>query len=415
MKIKHIELENFRGINRHTFILDKRSTVFFGVNGVGKSTVLRAINLIYSNIINKIVQNKFKQGINIEIQDIKYGASHSRILVLVSLQDELFSYGRFMTRKDAKRTHSGPELDALYSSFKSNYLFDENDNMPIYVNYSVNRAVIDIPLRITKKHTFDKLSAFEKAIENRIDFRTFFEWFRNREDYENQIKVRQNINYIDSQLECVRKAILIMLDGFSNLRIERDPLRMAIKKGNISLRVEQLSDGEKCTLAMIGDLARRLSIANPKLINPLEGEGVVLIDEIELHMHPKWQRRIINTLRDIFPNIQFLITTHSPQVLGEVGEDINIFKINNENNEFESVKINSLDAWDSNYILEGFMETSSLNLHTKGAIARMYELIAEGKYEEALTFVDELEKKTDSAHEDVVKAKILISRGKRGK
>ena len=60
-----------------------------------------------------------------------------------------------------------------------------------------------------------------------------------------------------------------MLGGFSNLRIERDPLRMAIKKGDVNLRVEQLSDGEKCTLAMIGDLARRVALANPCLSDPL--------------------------------------------------------------------------------------------------------------------------------------------------
>ena len=414
MKIKSLALQNFRGISQQVFTLDTKSTVFFGVNGVGKSTVLRAINLIYSNIINKIVQNKFKQGINIEISDIKFGTQHCKIISEISLNDSLYMYGRYMSRKDAKRTHAANELDILNTSFKSNYLEDESKNVPIYVNYSVNRAVIDVPLRIIKKHTFDKLSAFEKAIENKIDFRAFFEWFRNREDYENQIKVRENLNYIDTQLEGVRKAILIMLDGFSDLRIERDPLRMAIKKGNVNLRVEQLSDGEKCTLAMIGDLARRLAIANPMLTNPLEGEGVVLIDEVELHMHTKWQRRIINTLRDIFPNIQFIITTHSPQVLGEIGEDINIFRMSNENDEFESIKIDSLDAWDANYILEGFMETSALNLHTKGYIARMYELIAEKKFEEAKTYVDTLERKTDSAHEDVVRARILIARGKKG-
>ena len=89
-------------------------------------------------------------------------------------------------------------------------------------------------------------------------------------------------------------------------------------------------------------------------------------------MHPTWQRRIINTLRHIFPNIQFFITTHSPQVLGEIGEDINIYRLSNVNNDFECIKINSLNAWDSNYILEGFMDTSSLNLDTKGGIARMY-------------------------------------------
>jgi predicted ATP-binding protein involved in virulence len=69
---------------------------------------------------------------------------------------------------------------------------------------------------------------------------------------------------------------------------------------------------------MVGDLARRLAIANPGLKNPLYGFGVVLIDEIELHLHPKWQREIIPALTRTFPHCQFIVTTHSPQVVGEI-------------------------------------------------------------------------------------------------
>jgi predicted ATP-binding protein involved in virulence len=82
--------------------------------------------------------------------------------------------------------------------------------------------------------------------------------------------------------------------------------------------VLQLSDGEKCLLALVGDLARRLSLLNTDKENPLDGEGVVLIDEIDLHLHPKWQRSVVMSLERTFPNCQFIITTHSPQVVGEL-------------------------------------------------------------------------------------------------
>lgn len=78
-----------------------------------------------------------------------------------------------------------------------------------------------------------------------------------------------------------------------------------------NLDVLQLSDGEKCTLALFGDIARRLAIANPSLDDPLQGDGVVLIDELELHMHTSWQRKVISMLKKTFPNIQFIITTRS--------------------------------------------------------------------------------------------------------
>ena len=94
--------------------------------------------------------------------------------------------------------------------------------------------------------------------------------------------------------------------------------------------VDQLSDGEKCLLALIGDLARRLAIANSANDNdPLKGDGIVLIDEIDLHLHPSWQRDIVPRLLKTFPNCQFFLTTHSPLVLNNV-QPHNLFLVSND-------------------------------------------------------------------------------------
>jgi predicted ATP-binding protein involved in virulence len=85
-----------------------------------------------------------------------------------------------------------------------------------------------------------------------------------------------------------------------------------------TLRIEQLSDGYRTTLAMIMDIAARMASANPELKNPLETEGIILIDEVELHLHPGWQQTILPPLLETFPNVQFIVTTHSPQVLTTV-------------------------------------------------------------------------------------------------
>jgi hypothetical protein len=185
---------------------------------------------------------------------------------------------------------------------------------------------------------------------------------------------------------------------------------MKINKGNISLAVEQLSDGEKCTLALIGDLARRLSLANPSQKNPLQGDGVVLIDEIELHMHPAWQREILSKLEKTFPNIQFIITTHSPQVLGEVGDNFTLFSLAIVKGELEFTETGPLIGWDSNYILEDFMGASRINLQTKELIASMYSDYQKGNYDSAKGKAKYLEQLTNMAHEDVVKINILLNR-----
>jgi predicted ATP-binding protein involved in virulence len=409
LKIKSLEFTNFRGIKSVNFELEGKSAIFFGINGVGKSSILRGINLLFSNIINKIVKYQFKQWISIELSDISTIAQSCIISAELFFLDEFtVKYYRLMERKTKKRKHDKSSLDSIGRYFEQKYS-DNKKNMPIFVNYGVNRLVLDVPVRIRTKHIFDREAAFEKAIENRIDFRTFFEWFRYQEDFENQQKVREKRNYEDIQLKAVRTAILNMFDGFSDLRIERNPLSMKINKGEITLSVEQLSDGEKCTLALIGDLARRLSLANPSRKNPLQGEGVVLIDEIELHMHPAWQREILTKLKKTFPNIQFIITTHSPQVLGEVGDDFSIFSLS-KNGDLEYSKIGSLIGWNSNYILEGFMDTASLNLQTKLMINSMYNDYKNGDYKSAKEKAQELEKMTNSAHEDVININILLGR-----
>lgn len=155
-----------------------------------------------------------------------------------------------------------------------------------------------------------------------LRFRSLFQWFKAREDVENELRiVQRSFEIEDPQLAAVRRAVAAMLPGFSGLRIQRDPLHMVIRKGETLLHLDQLSDGEKLLLTLAADLARRLAITYAGQGDPLQGEAVVLIDEIELHLHPDWQRRVLGALRHTFPSCQFIVTTHSPQVLSEVPND----------------------------------------------------------------------------------------------
>ena len=193
---------------------------------------------------------------------------------------------------------------------------------PLVVQYSVSRAVLDIPMRVRDTHAFRPEAALEGALSAEgKTFRHLFEWLREREDIENEAVRYFKQHREDRQLGTVRRAIASALPGFSNLRVRRSPLRMTVQKGPLELRVDQLSDGEKCFLALIGDLARRLATANPWHEDALKASAIVLIDEIELHMHPTWQRDVVAILRTTFPGCQFIVTTHSPQVLAEVPND----------------------------------------------------------------------------------------------
>ena len=104
---------------------------------------------------------------------------------------------------------------------------------------------------------------------------------------------------------------------YTDMRVKRHPQSLQLRKGDKQLKLNQLSDGEKCYIALVCDLTRRLTLANPSLSDPLQGEGIVLIDEIDLHLHPQWQLSVITKLTSTFPNCQFIFTTHSPIVASD--------------------------------------------------------------------------------------------------
>lgn len=419
MRLHELKLDNFKAIESTDINFGGKSTIIFGINGTGKSTVLRSINLLYANIINQIVNRKeLKQSYAIQLEDIRYGARETQISAVFDIKGECIEYGRRMVRNTGKKYENKEGIRRISEIFHNEYVSDEiQGDIPIFANYGTNRLVLDIPLRIRTHHTFDIYSSLEKAIENKIDFRTFFEWYRNQEDYENEKKIEMSdLDYKDKSLEAVRIAISSMLDECSNLRVVRKPrLEMKIDKGAISVNVTQMSDGEKCTMALFGDLARRLTLANPNKSNPLLGEGVVLIDEIELHMHPAWQRKVLKKLKSTFPNIQFIITTHSPIVLSEADDDYNLLYTHMVNNNIEINSVGRVDGYDISAVLEQFMGTKSVNEETAKHIHAMYKDIQNGDYVGATNKIEQLTSITSENHPDVIMARMELAKRRKGK
>ena len=142
---------------------------------------------------------------------------------------------------------------------------------------------------------------------------------------------------------------------------------------------------------LVGDLARRLALANQKDPNPLNGRGIVLIDEIELHMHPSWQRKVLPVLRQTFPNIQFIITTHSPQVLGEADENLKLFLLSEDEEQNRTFRLlERMDGFDSNYILENYMETDAFNPEFQTLLSKTTRAIDGCDFEQAEKLISQI-------------------------
>lgn len=394
MRLNKMIIKNFKGFHEQTLNFNNKSVVIFGINGIGKSTVLMAINYCFWPWLNQLNLSQRTSYRFFKDDIVRQGSSKLEISCVVESKENIYEFYRSYIRarygKESSSFYKKNGYKEFIDSFQKLYLA-EDKNMPIFVNYGVNRAILDIPLRIYKRHQFSKLTALEQFSKNGLDFRIFFEWYQNQENIENKyIKDFKDYNYQDKSLRCVRFAIETMLDNISNLKVKLSPLRMVVKKGDIEISFNQLSDGEKCTLALFGDLARRLAIANPNMNNPLEGVGIVLINKIELYMHPSWQRRVLNTLRLVFPNIQFIITTHSPLVLGEIDDDYLVLKLSTVEDGKEGFEEISTYGKDCNWILKYYMDTSERATDILEKFREFYDALEQCNYSLAQNILDTL-------------------------
>ena len=420
MKIKSIKLINYRGAVSLNIDFHRQLNVFIGVNGAGKSTVLDSLAIMLSWLVNRL-KNTNASGQQISETEINNGQWTAIIEITGVTEDsQEITWKIVKTRTGYSHAGEGSNFSQLneYTQQIQRQITEHQGeiNLPLFVYYSVNRAVLDIPLKIKTKHQFDSLSAYENALTSGSDFRTFFEWFREREDLENENRKYQydlikpeGFCFPDPQLEAVRETIKRFLPDFTNLIVRRNPLRMEVTKKDKIVTVNQLSDGEKCLIAMLGDLARRMAIANPQNPDPLTGNGLIIIDEIDLHLHPQWQRFVVPKLLEVFPNCQFFISTHSPNIITHVQpESLHFMEQTEMGIKFHPVQ----ESYGKNVdrILEDLMGLETTRpQEIAEALKDIYEQISHNQLEAAKNKINDLRAKIQDDPE-LIKAEVIIRR-----
>jgi len=298
VKIKQISIENigrFSNLEIDSSYENKiyNHIILIGNNGSGKTTILESIALSLSWFVARVRSEKGNGAI---ISELKINNNANSGNIKINVGDNGDDYCWTISKpKKGRKTETPTNLEGLSkltNLYRTNYTNDYNTSFPILTYYDANRGVLDIPLRIRTKHTFEQLNGYDNSLKGMVDYRTFFEWFREREDIENEDKInfvkslkepnKIDKNFLDrfnetsdNQLSAVRKALSTFLPEFENIRVERKPrIHLAVNKSGEYLNLEQLSQGEKLTMAMVGDIARRLAILNPNAENPLLGTGV---------------------------------------------------------------------------------------------------------------------------------------------
>lgn len=355
MRINRLKLNNFRGFKNLDIYFNSRLNVFCGINGSGKTTLLDAISMNVNHGIHRLTSPMERNGFYPEhwmtADDINTLSQFCEVEIFYSINHSELKY---KLRKELWQNgfnYEGDEFEKHFIQLK-NGLTDKT-HLPVVAYYNSTKNY-ELPLGLVEKNNiikrYPQLNAYVNASnKNTFAFSDFSKWWRENEDIENEIRLRENQNFRVKELNIVRDALLSFFnllgpDTYSDLSVLRakpkidqpfnfkinDGGELFIKKNGNYLKIAQLSDGEKNLLLIVADLASRIAQLTPSADHPLSSaEGIVIIDEMELHLHPSWQRKVIMALLNTFPSLQFFVTTHSEIVMLAILDAIKNIELDN--------------------------------------------------------------------------------------
>jgi predicted ATP-binding protein involved in virulence len=382
MWIKELSIAGMRAIEQAEFSFQPGMNLIVGVNGVGKTTVLSTVNLCISRIFNEFISNSTNSLIT-PTHAIRYGMEAVQLYCLFEWRNKEYKFTSLKHREkiiiETDQSHVGvPDIAVITPNIKFITGEDTLSSMPIGLYFSARRSM-PINREPMKSGSVDgRIAALSEALLDReLNLRPIAQWFQAQE------VLSAEKNKSSNHIESLRSAITSFLPKFNNLRVigSGNKATFLIDKEGIPLYVNQMSEGERGIFAIVLDLARRLSQANPGLEDPVrDGQAVVLIDELDLHLHPKWQRSVVENLTRTFPNCQFIATTHSPQIIPAVEpERVQLIK------DGKVIRPDRTLGMDTNWILRNLMETDDRPEQAAEAIKAIESLIHEGDYDAART------------------------------
>ena len=416
MRITSFKLANIRAIETAEFQFQQGFNLIVGVNGVGKSTVLDALRICLSRIFPSITESRAK-AMSFKTSDIRSKLPFLDAELSLTIGDNEFRFTRRQWRAafaaddvenieklrreilDLERLRDRSrkllrELDGSDGVSDSDAFSPSKAELksaayavsfaPNCIFFSTNRSMLSHASTAKSRAAGGRSAAYAEALVPRqIYVAQFADWMRAQEALAKEQSAAKR------HLQVLRSAVDRFLPSYEDIRPANDQSpRLLINQGGIVLEASQLSDGERGVLALVLDLARRLSQANPSLDDPLnEGQAVVLIDEIDLHLHPKWQRQIVHNLTTTFPRCQFIATTHSPQVVASVEPDqVHLLS------PLGVIRPDRSLGMDSNWILRHLMEADDRPEGSKAAIQSVESLIRKGTFKKARTQISEAQK-----------------------
>jgi len=352
MRIDFLTLHNYRCFDDVRIEFNDRLTVLVAPNGGGKTAILDAIAVAFSPFVGKTGTAKGKK---FRVQDsrrtfVSAGSNGAKTLspfqeIVLEATGEL--EGQEVSWKRRRLTEKG-DTTSREASFLADCAtrllrkISDTDEapktvLPIIAHYGTGRLWGPGQFRVTEKGKalLPRNFGYQGCLSSSSKFESFKAWFGAA--YFSMLAGR--IQQLDSGISTpeqglledavnnVRSAVRSVLKPYGDcwLDYESTKREIVITDGSrlTQLGLDQQSDGVQVMLAMVGDIASRTSLLNPQFGDKAAEctPGIVLIDEVDMHLHPSWQQMVLQSLRDAFPNVQFIVTTHSPQVLTTIRKE----------------------------------------------------------------------------------------------
>ncbi|HSN98992.1 MAG TPA: AAA family ATPase [Candidatus Nanopelagicales bacterium] len=400
MRIDEIRLLNFRAFESFELQLEPKLTVLVGRNGAGKTTVLEGLAVAlgawlrgFSAIREDHPIPKTAARVSTSMHgDVPSAATHYPVRVEAKgevLGDQV-EWARELRHRDGRTTTAeASTIERLAVNAEQRAAEAEPIELPIVAYYGTGRLwVHKRDKREGKGSLKSRLQGYHAALEAASDQKGFEAWMAWREEDRLQRLARaadegRPLTDVQSpEVDAVSAAACGCLEGARRIyySVNHQELRIDFADGS-DRPFDSLSDGERNLIAVAADIAWRALQLNPHLgvEAPARVVGVVLIDEVDLHLHPAWQRRVLEDLTRNFPGIQFIVTTHSPQVMSTAPPgSVRLIDLDHQVHRVERT------TWkDTNTILEDILGVPARPREMQDKLDLLARLIDEGQIEGA--------------------------------
>jgi len=327
--ISRIHIENYKKYTSLDIELKKNFMLIIGENGSGKTSVLDAIATLLGGYLQAFKDIPSTERHSITKSDIKLDIIDRDENISVKYNTPVAIAGICninATNINIRRIRQNTNTTAMTKLLKieNKDLFDivkqlekDDDNiLPIISYHGTGRLWEQSNKKSSKMEKLTKYDGYKDCLNAKSNYRNFIVWFEKQERH--SFNVRKQVPI----LEAVRNTVIKMMSMLTKKEVElfiyrEDDLEIKYVDEEKREKVSTLSDGYRNIIGIVSDIAYRMAVLNPDLgLDVTEKtSGVVLIDELDLHLHPKWQKEIVNILTTLFPKVQFIVTSHSPFII----------------------------------------------------------------------------------------------------